>query len=68
MISAAPARVMGLDDRGTLATGSRADVVVMNPETRVIEATIAGGRLACASREAGARLMRAGLDRALAAE
>jgi alpha-D-ribose 1-methylphosphonate 5-triphosphate diphosphatase len=68
MISAAPARIMGLADRGTLATGSRADVVVMNPETRVIEATIAGGRLACASREAGARLMRAGLDRALAAE
>jgi alpha-D-ribose 1-methylphosphonate 5-triphosphate diphosphatase len=68
MISDAPARVMGLTDRGRLATGQRADVVVMNPETRVIEATIAGGRLACASREAGARLMRAGLDRALAAE
>lgn len=68
MISAAPARIMGLADRGTLSAGQRADVVVMNPETRTVEATIAGGHLACASREAGARLMRAGLDRALAAE
>jgi alpha-D-ribose 1-methylphosphonate 5-triphosphate diphosphatase len=68
MISATPARIMGLTDRGTLTPGQRADVVVMNPETRVIEATIAGGRLACASREAGARLMRARRDRALAAE
>jgi alpha-D-ribose 1-methylphosphonate 5-triphosphate diphosphatase len=68
LISAAPARIMGLSDRGRLTPGQRADVVVMNPETRAVEATIAGGRLACASREAGARLMRAGLDRALAAE
>lgn len=68
MISAAPARIMGLTDRGTLLPGSRADLVVMNPETRTVEATIAGGRLACASRSAGARLMRHGLDRAVAAE
>ncbi len=62
------ARALGLHDRGRLVPGSRADVVVMNPETRAVEATIAGGRLACASREAGARLMRCGLDRAVAAE
>jgi alpha-D-ribose 1-methylphosphonate 5-triphosphate diphosphatase len=68
MISTAPARIMGLHDRGRLVPGSRADVVVMNPETRAVEATIAGGRLACASREAGARLMRCGLARAVAAE
>lgn len=68
MISTAPARIMGLADRGRLVPGTRADIVVMNPATRTVEATLAGGRLACASREAGARLMRAGLDRALAAE
>ena len=67
MISTEPARIMGLADRGRLAPGSRADLVVMNPETWAVEATIAGGRLACASRGAGARLMQRGRSRAVAA-
>ena len=62
MISTAPARIMRLDDRGTLAPGKRADLVVMNPETRQIEATIAAGRLVWLSGEAGTRFF-AGLTR-----
>ncbi len=68
MVSTAPARIMGLADRGVLEAGYRADVVVMNPATRSVEATIAGGRLAHAARGAGARLMLRGLSHAVAAE
>lgn len=46
MVSSTPARIIGLADRGRLEMGLRADLVVMNPETRAIEAVIAGGRLA----------------------
>ena len=51
MISTAPARIMGLTDRGQLRPGQRADLVVMNPNTRRIEATIAGGRIQHATRD-----------------
>jgi dihydroorotase len=34
LMSAAPARILGLDDRGTLASGKRADLVIVNPEAR----------------------------------
>lgn len=57
LISTRPARIMGLVDRGTLAPGQRADLVIVNPRTRAIEATIAGGRLAYLAGEAGARLL-----------
>lgn len=58
MVSANPARVLGLEDRGRLEPGMRADLVVMNPETREIEATIAGGRMAHLSGDLAARFMR----------
>ena len=67
MISENAARVMELGDRGTLAPGQRADLVVMNPETRMIEATVSGGRLAWLSREAGARFLSPRPRRAVAA-
>ena len=57
LISTRPAEVMALADRGTLDAGKRADLVVVNPETRAVEATIAGGRLAHAQGEAARRLM-----------
>ncbi|KPQ06122.1 MAG: alpha-D-ribose 1-methylphosphonate 5-triphosphate diphosphatase [Rhodobacteraceae bacterium HLUCCA12] len=48
LVSTAPARIMGLQDRGRLAAGQRADLVIVDPDTHAVEATIAGGRLAWA--------------------
>lgn len=44
MISSRPAQIMGLDDRGTLDIGKRADMTIINADTRRIEATMVGGR------------------------
>jgi alpha-D-ribose 1-methylphosphonate 5-triphosphate diphosphatase len=68
MISTRPAHIMGLADRGQLVPGQRADLVVLNPNTRRIEATIAGGQIAFASGQAAARLVRADCPIALAAQ
>ncbi len=57
MISTRPAEILRLADRGRLDPGLRADLVVMNRETRVIEATIAGGRLTYLAGEAGRRFL-----------
>ena len=57
VISTAPARIAGLADRGALAPGQRADLVVVNPDTRTVEATIAGGRMAHLSGGAAQRFM-----------
>ncbi len=46
LVSEEPARVLGLGDRGRIEAGLRADLVVLNPETGRLGATIAGGRLA----------------------
>ena len=46
MVSRGPARLLGLTDRGDLATGQRADLIVLDPKTRRIAATIAGGAIA----------------------
>lgn len=45
LISAGPARAMGLSDRGRIAEGLRADLVVVEPGPGRVCATIAGGRL-----------------------
>ena len=68
MISTRPAAIMGLADRGRLTPGARADLVVMNPNTRRIEATIANGQITYASAQAAARLVRAGPRLAIAAQ
>lgn len=60
MISDSPARTLGLSDRGRIAPGLRADLVVVDPDTRRIEATIADGRLAYLSGAAGRRFLAAG--------
>jgi alpha-D-ribose 1-methylphosphonate 5-triphosphate diphosphatase len=43
LISSGPARLLGLSDRGTLAPGLRADLVIVEERSRRIEATVAGG-------------------------
>ncbi len=46
LVSEGPARVLGLVDRGRLIPGLRADVVVMERESRRIAAVLAGGQVA----------------------
>lgn len=46
LVSQGPAQALGLSDRGTIAPGKRADLVLVAPGTQPrIVATIAGGRL-----------------------
>ncbi|MCU0828779.1 MAG: alpha-D-ribose 1-methylphosphonate 5-triphosphate diphosphatase [Tabrizicola sp.] len=56
MVSEAPARIMGLADRGRLENGLRADLAVVNVETRQIEMTLAQGRVAHLSGELARRI------------
>ncbi len=60
LISAAPAAAAGLDDRGLIAEGRRADLVVLAPGTAErparLVATIAGGRIAWIDGEGASRL------------
>lgn len=56
MISTAPARIMGLSDRGQLAPGLRADIVVVNPGTHRVEMTLVGGAVAHLSGELARRV------------
>jgi alpha-D-ribose 1-methylphosphonate 5-triphosphate diphosphatase len=59
LVSANPARAAGLDDRGTIAPGKRADLVLVEaagPGAPRVLATIAGGRAAHLSAEAALRL------------
>lgn len=55
MFSAVPADLMGLADRGSLDFGRRADLIVVNPETRQVEATISAGRLVFSCGDAALR-------------
>jgi alpha-D-ribose 1-methylphosphonate 5-triphosphate diphosphatase len=68
LVSRAPAQILRLHDRGEIAPGKRADLVVVNAATRAVEATIAGGRLAYLSGEAGRRFLSAPGPVRLAAE
>lgn len=56
MISTHAADIAGLSDRGRLTTGQRADIVVMNPETRRVEMTLSAGRVAHLSGELARRV------------
>ncbi|MEM7732906.1 MAG: alpha-D-ribose 1-methylphosphonate 5-triphosphate diphosphatase [Pseudomonadota bacterium] len=57
MISEGPAKVLGFEDRGRLESGQRADLVVIDPATRDICVTIAGGRVTYMRGEAGDRFL-----------
>lgn len=56
LVAAGPARLMGLTDRGNLAPGLRADLLVMD-ETGHVGATIAGGRITHMSGSVAARFI-----------
>lgn len=68
LVSTGPARVLRMADRGSIATGLRADLVLVDQETRDIAATIAGGRLSYLSGRAAARFMDARSALPMAAE
>lgn len=57
LISAGPAQVMGWDDRGTLATGKRADFVVLDAETQRVAATFVEGRVSYMTGAVAERLL-----------
>ena len=56
LIAASPAAAAGLNDRGVIETGRRADLVLLDPATRRLVATIAGGRIAHMTADGAARI------------
>jgi alpha-D-ribose 1-methylphosphonate 5-triphosphate diphosphatase len=61
LVSTNPAAAAGLTDRGAIAEGLRADVVLVDPAVPRVVATIAGGRIAYVTAEGAARLSLAAL-------
>ena len=57
LVSAGPARLLGLTDRGTLTPGQRADLVILDATTRDICATISRGRVTHLRGAAAARFL-----------
>lgn len=57
LVSAGPAQLLGLTDRGKLTPGQRADLVILNPETRRIEATLVAGKISYLSGAAASRFL-----------
>lgn len=57
LVSSRPAEIMRLVDRGRLEPGLRADLCIVNAETREIEATICAGRLSYLAGEAARRFV-----------
>ena len=57
MISTGPARLLQLNDRGTLETDKRADLVILDEASKRIELTMAGGEISFARGEMAARLI-----------
>ncbi|KUJ79552.1 alpha-D-ribose 1-methylphosphonate 5-triphosphate diphosphatase [Ruegeria profundi] len=57
LVSSGPARVLGLQNRGTLAPGQRADLVILDADTQRVAATLAGGRVSYMSGDIAARFL-----------
>ena len=57
LVSAGPARLLGLDDRGELSPGKCADLVVLEPGSGRLVATFAGGRVAWMAGDVAARFL-----------
>lgn len=57
LVSSGPAAALGLDDRGALRPGLRADVVVLDARTMRVAATIVGGRVSYMSGQIAERFV-----------
>ncbi len=57
LVSAKPAEVLGLNDRGTLEAGKRADLVIVEAESGRIGATLVGGQVSFMAGDVAARFM-----------
>ena len=57
LVSSGPAEVLGLEDRGTLVPGKRADLVVLDAETERVAATMVKGRFSYLSGDIAERLV-----------
>ena len=57
LVSSSPAEILRMTDRGRLEAGRRADLVVIDAQSRKIEATICNGSLTYLSGEAAQRFM-----------
>lgn len=57
LVSDGPASLMGLTDRGRLEPGLRADLVVLDAETRRVAATMSGGRISYLSGDIAGRFL-----------
>ncbi len=57
LVSGNPAQAVGLSDRGSIAAGKRADLILVDPSSRRVVATIAGGRVAHLTAHGAARFL-----------
>lgn len=57
LVSSGPAGILGLTDRGEIAAGLRADLVILRKDTRQIEATLVGGNITYMSGGAAQRFL-----------
>ncbi len=57
LVSAKPAAVLGLNDRGSLEAGKRADLVIVEAESGRIGATLVGGQVSFMAGDVAARFM-----------
>lgn len=57
LVSHRPAQLLGLNDRGTLEAGKRADILVLDKATQRVAATIAGGRVSYMAGEVAGRFL-----------
>lgn len=68
LVSAGPAAVLALADRGRIAPGLRADLCILDPATGRVAGTLSAGRLVHADAPLRARFIAAGGDAPMAAE
>lgn len=55
LVSAGPAAILGLTDRGSLESGKRADLVILHEESRRVAATLVAGRVSYMAGEVAER-------------